>query len=51
MFVLCAKDVFDVKRNGYISYVAIGVIISFVISIVYWGASPFRALRHRISFR
>ena len=49
MFVLCAKDVFDVKRNGYISYVAIGVIISFVISIVYWGASPYRALQSQAS--
>ena len=45
MFILCYKDVVDTKKNGYVSYIAIGVMLSFLMSIVFWNASPFYELQ------
>ena len=45
MLIVCYNDIINTKRNGYVSYIAIGMIISFFISVIYWNASPFYELQ------
>lgn len=45
MLIVCFNDIINTKRNGYVSYIAIGMIISFFISVIYWYASPFYELQ------
>ena len=45
MFFICFKDLTNTKRNGYVSYLTIGVMLSFLISMIFWGASPFLELQ------
>lgn len=45
MLIVCLNDIINTKRNGYVSYIAIGMIISFFISVIYWYASPFYELQ------
>lgn len=45
MLIICFSDIINSKRNGYVSYIAIGMIISFVMSFIFWFASPFYELQ------
>lgn len=45
VYILCFDDILNIKEHKCISFIAIGVLFSYLISIIYWGASPFKALQ------
>ena len=44
MLLYCLKDVFNTKQNGAVSFIAIGVFIAFITSIVLWDSSIYYSI-------
>lgn len=45
MFLFCIKDILRIKKYKYTSLIAINVILSFLISIFLWDASPYYSVQ------
>lgn len=49
ILLYCCRETFNVRKNGIISLITIDVVVSLVISIVYWNASPYYAIQSQCS--